>query len=277
MAAAQEELLWHLEEKARRIRIDIIRMLAEAGSGHPGGSLSGVEIVTALFFHVLRLRPEEPEWPERDRFILSKGHAAPLLYAALAERGFFPREELLTLRKLGSRLQGHPVRNKAPGVEASTGSLGQGLSVGLGIALAGRLDRRDYRVYVLLGDGESEEGQVWEAAMAAAHYRAGNLTAILDFNGLQIDGRIQEVMSPLPLPDKWEAFGWAVREVDGHDFRELLEAFEWAKGVHDRPSMIIARTVKGKGVSFMEDVADWHGKAPSREQAEQALGELSGV
>jgi transketolase len=252
-------------------------MLAEAGSGHPGGSLSGVEIVTALFFHVLRLRPEEPEWPERDRFILSKGHAAPLLYAALAERGFFPREELLTLRKLGSRLQGHPVRNKAPGVEASTGSLGQGLSVGLGIALAGRLDRRDYRVYVLLGDGESEEGQVWEAAMAAAHYRAGNLTAILDFNGLQIDGRIQEVMSPLPLPDKWEAFGWAVREVDGHDFRELLEAFEWAKGVHDRPSMIIARTVKGKGVSFMEDVADWHGKAPSREQAEQALGELSGV
>lgn len=277
MAAAQEELLWHLEEKARRIRIDIIRMLAEAGSGHPGGSLSGVEIVTALFFHVLRLRPEEPEWPERDRFILSKGHAAPLLYAALAERGFFPREELLTLRKLGSRLQGHPVRNKAPGVEASTGSLGQGLSVGLGIALAGRLDRRDYRVYVLLGDGESEEGQVWEAAMAAAHYRAGNLTAILDFNGLQIDGRIQEVMSPLPLPEKWEAFGWAVREVDGHDFRELLEAFEWAKGVHDRPSMIIARTVKGKGVSFMEDVADWHGKAPSREQAEQALGELSGV
>ncbi len=277
MAAAQEELLRHLEEKARSIRIDIIRMLAEAGSGHPGGSLSGVEIVTALFFHVLRLRPEEPEWPERDRFILSKGHAAPLLYAALAERGFFPREELLTLRKLGSRLQGHPVRNKAPGVEASTGSLGQGLSVGLGIALAGRLDRRDYRVYVLLGDGESEEGQVWEAAMAAAHYRAGNLTAILDFNGLQIDGRIQEVMSPLPLPEKWEAFGWAVREVDGHDFRELLEAFEWAKGVHDRPSMIIARTVKGKGVSFMEDVADWHGKAPSREQAEQALGELSGV
>lgn len=277
MAAAQEELLRHLEEKARRIRIDIIRMLAEAGSGHPGGSLSGVEIVTALFFHVLRLRPEEPEWPERDRFILSKGHAAPLLYAALAERGFFPREELLTLRKLGSRLQGHPVRNKAPGIEASTGSLGQGLSLGLGIALAGRLDRRDYRVYVLLGDGESEEGQVWEAAMAAAHYRAGNLTAILDFNGLQIDGRLQEVMSPLPLPEKWRAFGWAVREVDGHDFRDLLEAFEWAKGVQDRPSMIIARTVKGKGVSFMEDVADWHGKAPSREQAEQALGELSGV
>lgn len=277
MAAAQEELLRHLEEKARRIRIDIIRMLAEAGSGHPGGSLSGVEIVTALFFHVLRLRPEEPEWPERDRFILSKGHAAPLLYAALAERGFFPREELLTLRKLGSRLQGHPVWNKAPGIEASTGSLGQGLSLGLGIALAGRLDRRDYRVYVLLGDGESEEGQVWEAAMAAAHYRAGNLTAILDFNGLQIDGRLQEVMSPLPLPEKWRAFGWAVREVDGHDFRDLLEAFEWAKGVQDRPSMIIARTVKGKGVSFMEDVADWHGKAPSREQAEQALGELSGV
>lgn len=277
MAAAQEELLQYLQDKARDIRADIIRMLAEAGSGHPGGSLSSVEIVTSLFFHVLRLRPEEPEWPGRDRFILSKGHAAPLLYAVLAERGFFPKDELLTLRKLGSRLQGHPARNRVPGIEASTGSLGQGLSLGLGIALAGMLDRRNYRVYVLLGDGESEEGQVWEAAMAAAHYRAGNLTAILDFNGLQIDGPIQQVMSPLPFPEKWQAFGWAVREVDGHDFSALLDAFDWASGVHDRPSMIIARTVKGKGVSFMENVVDWHGKAPSREQVEQALDELSGV
>ena len=197
-----------------------------------------------------------------------------LLYAALAERGFFPVDELLTLRKLGSRLQGHPAWGMLPGVEASTGSLGQGLSIGLGMALAGKLDQRDYRVYVLLGDGESQEGQVWEAAMAAAHYRAGNLTAILDYNGLQIDGPIEKVMSPLPLPDKWRAFGWEVREVDGHDFRELLTAFDWAKGVNDKPSMIIAHTIKGKGVSFMEGMVDWHGKAPDKKLADQALEEI---
>lgn len=277
MAASREELLQELNEKARSIRADILQMLAEAGSGHPGGSLSSVEIVTSLFFHVLRLRPEEPEWPGRDRFVLSKGHAAPLLYAALAERGFFPKEELLTLRKMGSRLQGHPAWRRVPGIEASTGSLGQGLSLGLGTALAGRIDRSDYRVYVLLGDGESEEGQVWEAAMAAAHYRAGNLTAILDFNGLQIDGPVEQVLSPLPFPEKWRAFGWAVLEVDGHDLNALLDAFEWAAGVQDQPSVIIARTVKGKGVSFMENQAGWHGKAPSKEQLEQALAELAGV
>ncbi|HHW28190.1 MAG TPA: transketolase [Syntrophomonadaceae bacterium] len=274
MTEPQEELIRELEAKAKTIRKDIIKMLAEAGSGHPGGSLSSVEIVTALYFNVLRLKPEEPLWQDRDRFILSKGHAAPVLYAALAERGFFPVDELLTLRKLGSRLQGHPAWGMLPGVEASTGSLGQGLSIGLGMALAGRLDQRDYRVYVLLGDGESQEGQVWEAAMAAAHYRAGNLTAILDYNGLQIDGPIEKVMSPLPLPDKWRAFGWEVREVDGHNFRDLLTAFDWAKGVKDKPSMIIAHTIKGKGVSFMEGMVDWHGKAPNQKLADQALEEI---
>jgi transketolase len=274
MAETQKQMISDLETKAQLIRGDIIRMLAEAGSGHPGGSLSSVEIVTALYFNVLRIKPEEPGWPDRDRFILSKGHAAPLLYAALAERGFIPREELLTLRKLGARLQGHPARGMVPGVEASTGSLGQGLSMGLGIALAGRLDQRDYRVYVLLGDGECQEGQVWEAAMAAAHYRTGNLTAILDYNGLQIDGPIKEVMSPLPFPDKWRSFGWAVREVDGHDFQDLLAAFDWAAGIKDRPSMIIANTVKGKGVSYMENEVGWHGKAPDKEQAAQALEEI---
>ncbi len=274
MAEVPAELVQELEARARSLRADVIRMLAEAGSGHPGGSLSAVEIVTALYFHVLRLRPQQPAWPDRDRFILSKGHAAPLLYAALAARGFFPAGELLTLRKLGSPLQGHPDLRKVPGVEASTGSLGQGLSVGLGMALAGKLDRRNYRVYVLLGDGESQEGQVWEAAMAAAHYRAGNLTAILDYNGLQIDGPVSEVLSPLPLAEKWQAFGWAVREIDGHDFAALINAFSWAAEGRECPSLILARTVKGKGVSFMENQVDWHGAAPSKEQAARALAEL---
>jgi transketolase len=270
----QDGLVEELRRRARGIRCDIVRMLEAAGSGHSGGSLSAVEIVTALYWRVLRIRPEDPAWPDRDRFVLSKGHAAPVLYAALAERGFFPAEELLTLRKLGSRLQGHPDMRKVPGVDASTGSLGQGLSVGLGMALAGRLDRRSYQVYVLLGDGECEEGQVWEAAMAAAHYRTGNLTAIVDHNGLQIDGPVTEVLSPLPLPDKWQAFGWAVTEVDGHDLAALLRAFDWASGVDDRPAVIIAHTVKGRGVSFMEGQVDWHGKAPSSEQATCALEEL---
>jgi transketolase len=272
-----EMLIKNLEEKARCLRCHIIKMLAEAGSGHPGGSLSAVEIVTALYFHVLRIDPRNPSWPDRDRFILSKGHAAPLLYAALAERGFFPVEELLTLRKLGSRLQGHPDLRKVPGVEASTGSLGQGLSIGLGIALAGKLDRKGYRVYVLLGDGEIQEGQVWEAAMAAAHYRADNLTAIVDYNGLQIDGPVAEVLSPLPIAEKWRSFGWEVREVDGHNFRDLLEAFSWAARVQEKPSLIIARTVKGKGIPFMENAVDWHGKAPTKEQAEEALAALRGL
>lgn len=274
MVDVVDELIGELCRRAREIRCDLLRMLAAAGSGHSGGSMSAVEIVTALYWHVLRIRPEDPAWPDRDRFLLSKGHAAPVLYAALAERGYFPVEELLTLRKLGSRLQGHPDLRKVPGVEASTGSLGQGLSVGLGMALAGRLDRRSYRVYVLLGDGECEEGQVWEAAMAAAHYHAGNMTAIIDNNGLQIDGPVAEVLSPLPLVEKWRAFGWAVTEVDGHDLAALLQAFDWAAGIKDRPTAIVAHTVKGKGVSYMENQVDWHGKAPSQDQAASALEEL---
>jgi transketolase len=271
----REDLLEELYRRAREIRCDLVRMLSAAGSGHSGGSLSAVEIVTALYWHVLRIRPEEPSWPDRDRFVLSKGHAAPVLYAALAERGYFPKEDLLTLRKLGSCLQGHPDLRKVPGVEASTGSLGQGLSVALGIALATRLDRRPCRVYALLGDGECEEGQVWEAAMAAAHYRAGHLTAIIDNNGLQIDGPVTRVLSPEPLSDKWRAFGWEVAEVPGHDLDALLEAFDWAAAVNgEKPKLIIAHTIKGKGVSFMENQADWHGKTPNAEQAERALKEL---
>ncbi len=276
MPEVLNERLDELCRKACAIRCDLMRMLAAAGSGHSGGSLSAVEIITALYFHVLRIRPEDPEWPDRDRFVLSKGHAAPVLYAALAERGFFRTEELLTLRKLGSRLQGHPDRRKLPGIDASTGSLGQGLSVGLGLALAGRLDCRDYKVYVLLGDGECEEGQVWEAAMAAAHYRVDNLTAVVDYNGLQIDGPVAEVLSPLPLPEKWRAFGWAVTEVDGHDLSALLQAYDWAAGIKGQPAAIVARTLKGKGVSFMENQVDWHGKAPSADQANCALKELEG-
>lgn len=264
-----------LEEKAKRIRRHIITMLAEAGSGHPGGSLSSAEIVTALYFHVMRVDPKNPLWPDRDRFVLSKGHACPVLYAALAERGFFPVEELKTLRKIDSRLQGHPDMKKTPGVEMSTGSLGQGLSAATGMALAGKLDKKDYRVYVLLGDGEVDEGMVWEAAMAAAHYRLDNLTAFLDFNGLQIDGEVREVMNPEPLPDKWAAFGWNVLTINGHDFGQILDAIEKAKATRGKPTIIIAKTVKGKGISFMENQVDWHGKAPGKEQAQKALAELA--
>ncbi|MEW6398629.1 MAG: transketolase [Bacillota bacterium] len=265
-----------LEGIARRVRHHIVRMVAEAGSGHPGGSLSCADILVALYFRVLHVDPNRPEWPERDRFVLSKGHACPALYAVLAERGFFPIEDLWTLRRLGSHLQGHPDMRKTPGVEASTGSLGQGLSIGLGMALAARLDAAAWRVYVLLGDGEIQEGQVWEAAMAAAHYRADGLTAILDWNGLQIDGPNDEVMSVRPVAEKWRGFGWGVREIDGHRFPEILDALAWARTVRGRPAIILARTVKGRGVSFMEGQVDWHGKAPSPPQAEQALAEVGG-
>ncbi len=261
-----------LQDKALSIRRDILTMIAEAGSGHPGGSLSAVEIVVALYFQIMRLDPANCAWPDRDRFVLSKGHAAPLLYAALAERGYFPLEELGTLRKLGG-LQGHPCC-KTPGVDASTGSLGQGLAIANGMALAGRLDGKDYRVYTLLGDGETEEGMVWEAAMAAAHYRLGNLTAIVDHNRLQIDGAIAEVMSPEPLAEKWVAFGWHVQVIDGHDFGQILEAFGRASRQQEQPQVIIAETVKGRGVSFMENQVKWHGSAPNGEQLQAALAEL---
>ncbi|MDR7402962.1 MAG: transketolase [Armatimonadota bacterium] len=265
-----------LQEVARKLRRDILTMITEAGSGHPGGSLSAVEIVTALYFRVMRLDPAQPDWPDRDYFVLSKGHAAPVLYAALAARGFFPRQDLWTLRKLGSHLQGHPASRYTPGVEVSTGSLGQGLAVANGLALAARLDGRSARVYVLLGDGENQEGMVWEAAMAAAHYRLDNLTAFLDHNGLQIDGPVAEVMSPEPLADKWRAFGWHVLEIDGHDFDAILDAVAEAQQTRGRPTMIVAKTVKGKGVPFMENEVGWHGTAPSRQELERALAGLAG-
>jgi len=271
----KQQYLEELQLKAKVIRRHIIEMTGKAGSGHPGGSLSAADIVTALYFHVMRLDPKNPGWKDRDRFVLSKGHAAPLLYAALAERGFFPVSELITLRKIGSPLQGHPDMRKLPGVEMSTGSLGQGLSVANGMALAGKLDGRSYRVYVLLGDGEIQEGQVWEAAMAAAHYRLDNVTAFLDYNGFQIDGPVREVMSPEPVANKWRAFGWHVIEIDGHDFKQILSAVETARSVKGRPTMVVAKTIKGKGVSFMENQVDWHGVAPNEEQAKKALAELA--
>ncbi len=266
--------LEELGSKAKLLRRHVVRMIGEAGSGHPGGSLSAVEIVTALFFQVLRYDPHNPGWPDRDRFILSKGHAAPVLYAALAEAGFLPVEELSTLRRLGSRLQGHTDMTVTPGVEMSAGSLGQGLSFGIGTALAGRLDSRPYRVYVLLGDGECDEGQVWEAAMAAAHFRLDNLTAIVDHNKQQIDGWTKEVMNLGSLSDKWRSFGWWVAEVNGHDFGELLATFKEVSSGRGQPTCIIAHTIKGKGVSFMENNPEFHGRAPTSEELRQALEEL---
>ncbi|MDO4581776.1 MAG: transketolase [Bacillota bacterium] len=262
---------------ARQMRREIIKMLAAAGSGHPGGSLSAADIIAVLYAQVMHIDAAAPQLPGRDRFVLSKGHAAPALYAALALRGFFPMEELANLRKLGSKLQGHPDMKKLPGVDICTGSLGQGLSAACGMALAARLDGADNYVYALLGDGECEEGQVWEAAMFAAHYQLGRLIAFTDHNGLQIDGRISDVMSPLPLAEKWTAFGWHVQSVDGHDTQAIKAAIEAAKLIDDKPSMIIAHTVKGKGVSFMEDQAGWHGVAPKPEEAERALAELGGA
>ncbi len=259
---------------ARRLRRHIITMTGRAGSGHPGGSLSAVEIVTALYFKVLRHKPQGPRWVDRDRFILSKGHAAPVLYATLAECGYFPVDELATLRQLDSRLQGHTDRVVTPGVEMSAGALGQGLSFAIGVALAGRLNSQDYRVYVLLGDGECDEGQIWEAAMAAAHYKLDNLVAIVDNNGQQIDGWNRDVMSLDPFNKKWQAFGWHVIEVDGHDLARLITAFDRAKLVKGKPTVIIAHTIKGKGVSFMENNPDFHGKAPDAEEVEIALKEL---
>ena len=263
-----------LQERARAIRIHAIRMLTEAGSGHPGGSLSAADILSALYFHVMRHDPKSPSWPDRDRFVLSKGHASPVLYAALAVAGYYPREEIITFRHIDSRLQGHPDMKKLPGVEFTTGSLGQGLSGACGMAIAGKLDGKDYRVFCMIGDGESEEGQIWEAAMAAAHFKLDNLVAITDFNGLQIDGPICEIMTVLPIPEKWKAFGWNVIEIDGHDYAQILDALSPERKVEGKPTMIVAHTVKGKGVSFMENVCDWHGKAPSTEQVEQALAEL---
>ncbi|MFH1641235.1 MAG: transketolase [Candidatus Omnitrophota bacterium] len=262
-----------LEQKAKQIRRLIIQMLAKAGSGHPGGSLSAADLVTALFFEVLRHKPKEPGWVSRDRFHMSKGHCCPLWYAVLAESGYFSKEKLLTLRELGSMLQGHPDR-RTPGVEVASGSLGQGLSVALGMSLNAKIDKKDYRVYVLLGDGETQEGNIWEAAMAASHYKCDNLCAILDYNGFQIDGKIKDIMGLEPIPAKWQAFGWHAIEINGHDMKEILSAYQEAERIKGKPTIIIAHTIKGKGVSFMENVVDFHGRAPTKEEAEIAFKEL---
>lgn len=266
----------YFEELAAGLRVDVIKEVFKAGSGHPGGSLSATDIMTALYFKEMNIDPKKPDMPERDRFVLSKGHAAPILYAALANKGFFPKEELASLRKLGSTLQGHPNMHKVPGVEMSTGSLGQGFSVSVGMALANKMDKNPGRVYVLLGDGELQEGIVWEAAMAAAHYGLSNMCAIVDNNGLQIDGNNDDVMRVQPIDEKFKAFGWHVQVIDGHDFDQIFQALENARAEKDRPSVIVAKTVKGKGVSFMEDKAGWHGKAPSEEEAQKAVKELGG-
>lgn len=265
-----------LKKVAQQARINIVDMLAAAGSGHPGGSLSMTDILTVLYFEKMNIRPEEPKWADRDRFVLSKGHAAPGLYAVLAERGFFAREELTSLRKLHSNLQGHPDMKSTPGVDMSTGSLGQGLSAANGMAIAGKLDNKDYHVYTIIGDGEIQEGQIWEAAMSAAHYKLDNLTAVVDFNGLQIDGPNTEVMNVNPIGDKFAAFGWEVIAVDGHDIEAISAAFDQAKTVKGKPTVIVAKTVKGKGVSFMENQVGWHGTAPNKEQRDQAIAELEG-
>jgi transketolase len=265
-----------LEQIAKNIRISIIRAIHAAGSGHPGGSLSAADIVTALYFREMNIDPENPKMGQRDKFILSKGHAGPVQYAALAEKGFFPKEDLLTLRKLGSKLQGHPDMKKVAGVEMSTGSLGQGFSVAGGMALANRLDDSEGRVYVLLGDGELQEGLVWEAAMSAAHYGLDNLTAILDWNGLQIDGKNEDIITVTPIDEKFKSFGWNVICIDGHNFDEIVDAFNKARNFSGKPTVIVAKTIKGKGVSFMEDNAGWHGKAPSDEEAKKAVEELGG-
>lgn len=264
----------HLKEMAKKIRKHVLTMFMEAGSGHPGGSLSVVEIITTLYFYKMRHNPNDTEWPDRDRFILSKGHAAPTLYAALAESGYFQVEELRTLRKMGSRLQGHPDMTKLPGVEISTGSLGLGFSVAVGMALAGRLDARNYRVFVLLGDGETQEGQIWEAAMAASHYRLDNITAILDRNGLQLDGPTEKIMSIEPIAAKWQAFGWNVLEIDGYEIEEIMRALDEADNVRHKPTIIIAHDVKGRGVPFMEWNADFHGNVPDKESLVTVLQKL---
>lgn len=263
-----------LMKTANEIRKGIVTSVHSAKAGHPGGSLSAAEIFTYLYFEELNVDPEDPKKPDRDRFVLSKGHTAPGLYAALAERGFFPKEDLVTLRHTGSYLQGHPDMKCIPGVDMSSGSLGQGISAAVGMAIAAKLSGDDYRVYTLLGDGEIQEGQVWEAAMLAAHRKLDNLVVIVDNNNLQIDGRIDEVNSPYPIDKKFEAFNFRVINIDGNDFEQIEAAFKEARTVKERPTAIIAKTVKGKGVSFMENEASWHGKAPNDEQFKVAMEDL---
>ena len=263
-----------LVKKALNIRRNIVEMIYTASSGHPGGALSCADLLACLYFSEMNINPENPKDENRDRFVLSKGHASSALYATLAEKGFFPKEDLKGFRNINSMLQGHPDSKKIPGVDMSTGSLGQGLSAANGMAIAGKLDNKDYRVYCLMGDGEIEEGQIWEAAMTASHYKLDNLCAIVDYNNLQIDGKITEVMNSVPIDEKFKSFGFNVINIDGHDKEEILGAFEKARTAKGRPTAIIAKTVKGKGVSFMENQAGWHGKAPKKEEYEMALKEL---
>lgn len=263
-----------VQGKARAIREKIITMLGKSGSGHTGGSLSAADLAACLYFWEMNVDPQQPRWPERDRFVLSKGHAAPVLYAVLAEKGFFKADLLDTLRQLGSPLQGHPDMRKLPGVEASTGSLGQGISWAVGMAMAARLDDDSHRIYTLLGDGELEEGMVWEATMAAVHYKLDNLVIMVDNNGLQIDGPISQVLSPEPIADKFRAFGCHVIDIDGHDVPQIMRALNEARSIKGCPTAIVAHTVKGKGCSFMENRAEWHGVAPKPDEVERALQEL---
>lgn len=263
-----------LKKQANDIRIHVIEMITKAASGHPGGSLSAADIVSALCFGIMKHDPKNPAWDGRDRFIMSKGHCIPAWYAALAQAGYFDEDELITLRQYGSPLQGHPDRIRLKGIEASTGSLGQGLSIALGMAMAAKMDKKEYQIYCMIGDGESQEGQIWEAAMAAAHYKADNLTLILDNNNGQIDGYVDDVMALDPIDAKWRAFGWHVIAINGHDLEQILRALDEAAQTKDRPTLIWAKTVKGKGVSFMENIPGWHGKAPSAEECEKALAEL---
>lgn len=276
-AMNQSELRRYLDERARTLRRHCIEMIGRAQSGHPGGSLSAADIVAVLYFHKMKHNPKKPKDPDRDRFVLSKGHAAPVLYAALAECGYFPVEELATLRQLDSRLEGHPDMKKIPGVDITSGSLGQGLSAANGMAIAGKIDGRDYRVFVVIGDGESQEGMIWEAAMFAGHHKLNRVTAIVDYNNLQIDGHVSDIVDVQPLKDKWQAFGWHVLEVDGHDVIALDTAIKEAGMMRTKPTAIIARTVKCKGVSFMENKVDFHGKAPNEDELRRAIDELSCV
>ena len=257
------------------IRKDIIRMTAEAGSGHPGGSLSATEIVTALYFKVMRHDPKNPKWSDRDRFVLSKGHASPVLYSALARSGYFPVEQLITFRKLGSPLQGHPDMRRVPGLEASTGSLGQGLSIGIGLALGRRIQKKDYYTFVMMSDGEMDEGQTWEGAASASFKKLDHLVLIVDYNKFQLSDATDKILNMEPLAEKWKSFNWHVQEIDGHDLSQVIQALETAKQVKNRPAVIIAHTIKGKDVSFMENNNHFHGVAPTKEEAERALKELN--
>lgn len=272
-----DKRLKELKQRSTKIRKHIIEEVFHAASGHPGGSLSCTDILTVLYFHEMRVDPKNPNWSDRDRFVLSKGHCSPALYGTLAEKGFFPTEELVKFRQTDSYLEGHPSMRSVPGVDMSTGSLGQGISAAVGMAMAGKLDKKDYNVYAILGDGEIQEGQVWEALMSAAHYKLNNLIAFLDYNKLQIDGNINDVMSPEPVDEKFRAFGWNVMIIDGHDLAGIADAIEKAKASKDKPTMMVAKTIKGKGVSFMEDVAGWHGSAPNQEQRDNAIAELDKI